>query len=247
MKKILIPALTAALLCSSAFALETSVAPKVTDIKNHSPKTGLIVGNSYSFYNCGVHSYLRGLTRENKQDWKARIITISSGRLSYHDVEQYMGPHEMDPYAKKDEKGNLINPMFDVVILQGMSTEPIAEKSIPTFKKFLNQHVATIKECYRKRRDVMIQTMEREFPPEAKFTHPNGGLFTWVELPDYINTNEMAKQCLARNVAYVPGDGFFPDAGHNNCIRLNYSCMPEEKIEQGMTILGEVIKENIKK
>lgn len=51
MKKILIPALTAALLCSSAFALETSVAPKVTDIKNHSPKTGLIVGNSYSFYN----------------------------------------------------------------------------------------------------------------------------------------------------------------------------------------------------
>ena len=51
MKKILIPALTAALLCSSAFALENSVAPKVTDIKNHSPKTGLIVGNSYSFYN----------------------------------------------------------------------------------------------------------------------------------------------------------------------------------------------------
>ena len=146
MKKILIPALTAALLCSSAFALENSVAPKVTDIKNHSPKTGLIVGNSYSFYNCGVHGYLRGLTRENKQDWKARIVTISSGRLSYHDVEQYMGPHEMDPYVKKDEKGNLINPMFDVVILQGMSTEPIAEKSIPTFKKFLKQHVAQLRQ-----------------------------------------------------------------------------------------------------
>ena len=59
MKKILIPALTAALLCSSAFALENSVAPKVTDIKNHSPKTGLIVGNSYSFYNCGVHGHAK--------------------------------------------------------------------------------------------------------------------------------------------------------------------------------------------
>ena len=111
----------------------------------------------------------------------------------------------------------------------------------------LDAHVNTIRECYRKRRDVMMATMEREFPPEAKFTHPNGGLFTWVELPEYINTNEMAKQCLARNVAYVPGDGFFPDAGHNNCIRLNYSCMPEEKIEKGMTILGEVIKANLKK
>ena len=111
----------------------------------------------------------------------------------------------------------------------------------------LDEHVAAIKDCYRKRRDVMMATMEREFPEEAKFTHPNGGLFTWVELPEYINTNEMAKECLKRNVAYVPGDGFFPDAGHNNCIRLNYSCMPEDKIEKGMTILGQVIKEHIKK
>lgn len=111
----------------------------------------------------------------------------------------------------------------------------------------LDEHVAAIKDCYRKRRDVMLETMQKEFPPEAKFTFPNGGLFTWVELPDYIDTKEMAKQCLERNVAYVPGDGFFPDAGHNNCLRLNYSNMPEEKIIQGMTILGEVIKANIKK
>lgn len=111
----------------------------------------------------------------------------------------------------------------------------------------LDEHVAAIKDCYRKRRDVMLETMQKEFPPEAKFTFPNGGLFTWVELPDYIDTKEMAKQCLERNVAYVPGDGFFPDAGHNNCLRLNYSNMPEEKIVKGMTILGEVIKANIKK
>ena len=111
----------------------------------------------------------------------------------------------------------------------------------------LDEHVAAIKDCYRKRRDVMVQTMEKELPPEAKFTHPNGGLFTWVELPDYIDTKVMAQECLKRNVAYVPGDGFFPDEGHNNCIRLNYSCMSEEKIIKGMTILGEVIKENIKK
>ncbi|MBP3483881.1 MAG: PLP-dependent aminotransferase family protein [Oscillospiraceae bacterium] len=111
----------------------------------------------------------------------------------------------------------------------------------------LDEHVAAIKDCYRKRRDAMIQTMEKEFPPEAKFTHPNGGLFTWVELPEYINTNDMAKQCLERNVAYVPGADFFPEPGHNNCMRLNYSCMPEDKIVQGMTVIGEVIKANIKK
>ena len=110
----------------------------------------------------------------------------------------------------------------------------------------LDELVATIKECYRKRRAVMMAPMEREFPPEAKFTHPNGGLFTWLELPEYINTNEMAKQCLARNVAFVPGDGFSPDAGHNNCIRLNYSCMPEDKIVEGITKIAEVLKANLK-
>ena len=134
---------------------------------------------------------------------------------------------------------------------QAAALQPSTEAQL-VFSKFidmydLDEHVTAIRDCYRKRRDVMIQTMEREFPAEAKFTHPNGGLFAWVELPEYINTNEMAKQCLERNVAYVPGDGFFPDAGHNNCIRLNYSCMSEEKIEKGMTILGQVIKENLKK
>ena len=111
----------------------------------------------------------------------------------------------------------------------------------------LDEHVSTIRECYKHRRDVMLETMEKEFPPEAKFTHPDGGLFTWIELPDYIDTKEMASQCLERNVAYVPGEGFFPNGGHDNCIRLNYSCMPDEKIVKGMTILGEVIKANIKK
>ena len=138
------------------------------------------------------------------------------------------------------------NFMAQAAALQA-STEAqiIVSKFIDMFD--LDEHVAAIKANYAKRRDVMIETMEKEFPPEAKFTHPNGGLFTWVELPDYINTNEMAKQCLARNVAYVPGDGFFPDEGHNNCIRLNYSKLNEEQIKQGMTILGQVIKENIKK
>ena len=53
-----------------------------------------------------------------------------------------MGPHEMDPYVKKDEKGNLINRCLTWSFCRGMSTEPIAEKSIPTFKKFLKQHTS---------------------------------------------------------------------------------------------------------
>ena len=138
------------------------------------------------------------------------------------------------------------NFMAQAASLQA-STEAqlVCSKFIDMFD--LDEHVNTIKANYAKRRDAMMRTMEREFPPEAKFTHPNGGLFTWVELPEYINTKEMAKQCLEQNVAYVPGDGFFPDEGHNNCIRLNYSKLNEEEIEKGMTILGQIIKANLKK
>lgn len=137
------------------------------------------------------------------------------------------------------------NFMAQAAALQASSeAQLVVSKFLDMFD--LDEHVNTIRECYKHRRDVMLETMEKEFPPEAKFTHPDGGLFTWIELPDYIDTKEMAAQCLERNVAYVPGEGFFPNGGHDNCIRLNYSCMPDEKIVKGMTILGEVIKANIK-
>lgn len=110
----------------------------------------------------------------------------------------------------------------------------------------LDAHVDTIRDLYRHRRDVMMQAMEENFPKEAKFTHPDGGLFTWVELPDYINTRDMALQCLQKKVAYVPGGSFFPNGGQENCFRMNYSCMPDEKIVEGVKAIAEVIRANLK-
>jgi len=110
----------------------------------------------------------------------------------------------------------------------------------------LDDHVSKIREIYKHRRDVMLKAMETYFPKEAKFTYPDGGLFTWVELPDYINTREMAAQCLERKVAYVPGGSFFPNGGKENCFRLNYSGSSDEKIIEGVKALGEVIKANLK-
>ena len=110
----------------------------------------------------------------------------------------------------------------------------------------LNEHVEKIKAVYKVRRDLMLKTMEETFPKEVKFTHPEGGLFTWCVLPDYIDAKVMAHECLAKNVAYVPGGSFFPNGGKENHFRLNYSCMPEEKIVEGITKIAEVLKANIK-
>ena len=111
----------------------------------------------------------------------------------------------------------------------------------------LDAHVNTIRECYKKRRAVMLDTLAKELPAPCTFTRPDGGLFAWVVLPDYMDAKELQMKCLEKKVAFVPGGSFFPNGGHENTLRLNYSCMPEEKIEKGMTILGEVIKANLKK
>ena len=110
----------------------------------------------------------------------------------------------------------------------------------------LDEHVDRIRACYAHRCQLMVETMEATFPEGVTFTRPTGGLFTWVQLPAYINTKEMAPQALALKVAYVPGGSFFPNGGHENCIRLNYSNMPDEKIVLGITRLADVIKANMK-
>lgn len=110
----------------------------------------------------------------------------------------------------------------------------------------LDEHVAKIVDVYGKRRDVMINCMKENFPAECKFTYSTGGLFTWVVLPEYMNAKELAPQCMAKGVAYVPGGSFFPNGGNENTFRLNYSCMPEDKIIKGIKIIAEVIKENMR-
>lgn len=113
----------------------------------------------------------------------------------------------------------------------------------------LDAHVNKIREVYRKRRDVMMETLHRELPEGCACTDPVGGLFTWVVLPESFNSEEKMKdlqmKCLEKNVAFVAGGSFFPNGGHENTLRLNYSCMPEEKIVKGITILCETIKENM--
>ena len=110
----------------------------------------------------------------------------------------------------------------------------------------LDAHVEKIREVYKHRCALMLQSMDEYFPEEVVYTRPQGGLFTWAELPSYIDTKVMALQALEQKVAYVPGIGFFPNGENHSCMRLNYSCMPDERIVEGIKRLGGVIKANLK-
>lgn len=111
----------------------------------------------------------------------------------------------------------------------------------------IDRHIGKIVEVYKKRRDVAVRSIERYFPGNIKFTRPEGGLFTWIELPEGISAREILNKCLERKIAFVPGGSFFPNENKENTFRINYSNMPEDRIEKGLEILGEVVKEYIGK
>jgi DNA-binding transcriptional MocR family regulator len=94
--------------------------------------------------------------------------------------------------------------------------------------------VGRIIEVYRERRDALAAALTREMPRGTRFTHPAGGLFLWVELPEGLDSRALLARALEHGVAFVPGDSCFPNGGHRNTLRLNFSNMPPARIEEGV-------------
>lgn len=137
-----------------------------------------------------------------------------------------------------------------ILVKQGADLQSSTISQMEAAKFFelydIDAHIKKIIDLYRVRRDLMMKTIEEEFPKEASATYPEGGLFTWVVLPEYMNARELALKALEQNVAYVPGGSFFPNGGNENTFRLNYSNMNEEKIVEGIKRLGKVLKDALR-
>ena len=100
--------------------------------------------------------------------------------------------------------------------------------------------VKTIAE-YRRRRDLMLGLLEKYMPAGTSWTHPDGGLFLWLTLPESIDTVALYDEALSAGVAYVAGSFFYPDGSHRNTMRLNFSFIEESKMEPGIKILAAVL------
>jgi 2-aminoadipate transaminase len=106
-------------------------------------------------------------------------------------------------------------------------------------------YVRSLSELYRRRRDVMLDALAEHFPREATWTHPQGGLFLWATLPDYIDTTDLLARAIQERVAFVPGRAAFVDGRGGSSMRLNFSGVDEDSIREGIRRLGEVIREQV--
>jgi 2-aminoadipate transaminase len=106
---------------------------------------------------------------------------------------------------------------------------------------FVDQHVRHIRPVYRERRDAMLKALAHYCPPGVRWTHPQGGLFTWVTLPKGQDSTKVLAEALKEKVAFVPGAPFYPCGGGECSMRLNFSYCRPEVIDEGIARLGRVL------
>jgi 2-aminoadipate transaminase len=106
-------------------------------------------------------------------------------------------------------------------------------------------YVASLVEIYRGRRDAMVEALRRHFPAEATWTEPEGGLFIWATLPDYIDTEDLLAKALREDVAFVPGRAAYVDGRGRSSMRLNFSGAAEDEIREGIRRIGKVVAEQV--
>jgi 2-aminoadipate transaminase len=112
-------------------------------------------------------------------------------------------------------------------------------------KGLLEKNLKKTIDLYRERRTLMIACFRKYMPEGVSWTEPQGGLFLFVTLPQRLDTDELFKKALDKNVAFVAGSSFFCNNSGHNTMRINFSFSNKEEIETGVKRLSDVIREEL--
>lgn len=130
---------------------------------------------------------------------------------------------------------DLCPPVFD----QYVATEFITSGK-------LDANLAKSIELYRRKRDLELDLLEKYMPKGVTWTHPEGGLFLFLNLPEGFDAVKFYDKALNAGVAYVAGQFFHTDGSGKNTMRMNFSFMTEEKIREGIKLLAQLLNEEVK-
>lgn len=131
-----------------------------------------------------------------------------------------------------------------------LCTAPFSQMILAEYMKrgLLDKQIEVIREAYKRKRQVILDAFEEHMPKieGLSWTRPEGGLFLWVRLPEYMSATEIFPKAIDRKVAYVIGTAFHCDGSGANTMRINFSFASEEQIKEGAKRLAELIAEEAK-
>ena len=110
----------------------------------------------------------------------------------------------------------------------------------------LDENLAKSVALYKGKRDLLLSLLEEYMPEGVMWTHPEGGLFLFLTLPEGFDAVAFYDKALTAGVAYVAGEFFHPDRSGKNTMRLNFSFMSPEKIEAGIKVLAGLLQNELK-
>jgi DNA-binding transcriptional MocR family regulator len=145
--------------------------------------------------------------------------------------------------------GYLVGPQQLIAEIRGMATNTYISPSMVSqaiVAEFctsggMERSIATVKAALRERRDVLCAALERELP-DARFVVPEGGYFLWVELPEGASVERLQAAALERGVQFVKGADFLLEGGDNS-LRIAYSGVTPDLIEEGVSRLADAYRE----
>lgn len=140
------------------------------------------------------------------------------------------------PIVKRMAEAKQANDTHSPMITQLMVYEYLQRHDI-------GENIRRMRDLYSKKCRLMLDEADAFFPSSVTHTTPGGGLFVWCDMGGDYDTIEVYKECIGHKVAFVPGAPFMADPSKRcSAFRLNYSTMPDEKIAEGMRILGNALK-----
>jgi 2-aminoadipate transaminase len=173
--------------------------------------------------------------RARRRDGVFYVSTFSKTFAPGLRVGWILAPHAVREKLVMMSEANVLCPstFAQGAVTQYLTTMPWREQ------------IKSYREIYRERRDVLLAALRDLMPAGTTWTNPTGGLFTWVTIPEGLDSKAMMPRAIAARVAYVPGTGFYADGTGTSNMRLNFAYAAPERLREGVRRLSGVMEQEL--
>lgn len=137
----------------------------------------------------------------------------------------------------------IVDQLASIKQHENLFTEGTGQLVVADFLRsgLIDDHLTVLRVEHRKRRDLLRQAVEKHLARTLELNQPRGGLYFWCRLAGGVEAQSLLQQALPKGVAFAPGDLFYPDGGGRRELRLCFSCVTTDKIEEGVRRLRSAV------